>query len=264
VILSHLVPSVSRRLLSLGCLLLAAGLQPLHSSDVDLSKFSRIEPQYIAALGDPGARSGNDAQSWGHWSQDPGPRGCKLDRYPQLKAAGGVAPSQWKFDAADWWLEEHGLIMEKPTFPLPAGQYLVTGDRKVTTVLTIHPKDKDGNQRWELADGATLFDVTHLGCRSARYTPAAANNSCSPRERSDDRFSRESRGSHARRERLPQAGLRGSHRRWAARHSLSGRCRERDRRADHRQFGRDLGRLDSAQLARNSPGIVVYKPTYRS
>ncbi|MCU1327369.1 MAG: uncharacterized protein JWN34_2739, partial [Bryobacterales bacterium] len=101
-------------------------------------------------------------------------------RYDQLKAAGGVAPSQWKFDAADWWLEEHGLIMEKPTFPLPPGRYLVTGDRKVTTVLTIQPRDKDGNQRWELADGATLYDVTHLGCRSARYTPATANNSCSP------------------------------------------------------------------------------------
>jgi hypothetical protein len=91
-----------------------------------------------------------------------------------------VAPSQWKFDAADWWLEEHGLIMEKPSFPLPPGKYLVTGDREVTTVLTIQPKDKDGNQRWELADGATLYDVTHLGCRSARYTPATANNSCSP------------------------------------------------------------------------------------
>jgi len=73
------------------------------------------------------------------------------------------------------------LIMEKPTFPLAAGKYLVTGDREVTTVLTIHPKDKDGNQRWELASGATLYDVTHLGCHSARYTPAAAaNNSCSP------------------------------------------------------------------------------------
>ena len=33
----------------------------------------------------------------------------------------------------------------------------------------------------------------------------------------------ESRGGHARRERLPEAGLRGSHRRWATRHSLSGR-----------------------------------------
>jgi hypothetical protein len=44
-------------------------------------------------LGDPGATSGNGAQSWGLWSQDPGPRGCKLDRYDQLKAVGGVAPS---------------------------------------------------------------------------------------------------------------------------------------------------------------------------
>ena len=175
----HLVPSVSRRLLYMGSLILAAGSQqPVHASDVDLSKFKRIEPQYIAALGDPGATSGNGAQSWGLWSQDPGPRGCKLDRYPELKAT-GVAPSQWKFDAADWWLEEHGLIMEKPTFPLPPGQYLVTGDRTVTSVLTIQPKDKDGNQRWELADGATLYDVTHLACRSARYTPKA-KDSCSP------------------------------------------------------------------------------------
>jgi hypothetical protein len=45
------------------------------------------------------------------------------------------------------------------------------------------------------------------------------------RERSDHGFSGESRGGHARRERLPQAGLRGSHPRWAARHSLSGRTR---------------------------------------
>ena len=106
----HLVSSVSRRLLSMGCLMLAACLQQLvhavafEKPGADLSKFRRIEPQYIAALGDPGATSGNGAQAWGLWSQDPGPRGCKLDRYDQLKAAGGVAPSQWKFDAADWRL----------------------------------------------------------------------------------------------------------------------------------------------------------------
>jgi hypothetical protein len=137
----YLVSSASRRFLAMGSLMLAAALQqPVHASGVDLSKFRRIEPQYIAALGEPGATSGSGAQSWGLWSQDPGPRGCKLDRYPELKAA----------------------------------------DRTVTTVLTIQPKDKDGNQRWELADGATLYDVTHLACRSARYTPATANNSCSP------------------------------------------------------------------------------------
>jgi len=69
---------------------------------------------------------------------EPGPGPARLQAGPlrSIEAAGGVAPSQWKFDPADWWLEEHGLIMEKPTFPLPPGKYLVTGDRKVTTVLT--------------------------------------------------------------------------------------------------------------------------------
>ncbi|MEP7354868.1 MAG: hypothetical protein ABI824_16685 [Acidobacteriota bacterium] len=175
-------PSVSRWLLSLvsltlGSLLLVAGLQQ-SASGADLSKFKRIEPQFIAALGEPSATSGNDAQAWGFWDKDPGPRACKLDHYPQLKAT-GVAPAQWKFDASDWWLEEHGLIMEKPTFPLAAGQYLVTGDRETTTVLTVHAKDKNGNQRWELAEGATLNDVTHLGCRAARYTPPTAGKTAS-------------------------------------------------------------------------------------
>jgi hypothetical protein len=42
----------------------------------------------------------------------------------------------------------------------------------VTTTLTIH-----ADERWELADGATLYDVTHLPCRAARYTrpPPEAN-----------------------------------------------------------------------------------------
>jgi len=48
----HLVPSVSRRLLSVGYLILAASLH--YASGQDLSKFKRIEPQFIAALGDPG------------------------------------------------------------------------------------------------------------------------------------------------------------------------------------------------------------------
>lgn len=160
-------------------LLLATGSQQLAPA-ADLSQFRRIEPQFIAALAAPGATSGNGAQSWGLWRLDPGPRGVMLDRLDSLKASSGRAPAGWNFDSTDWWLEEHGLIMESPTFPLPAGKYLVTGDRKVTTVLTIHPPAKDGNQRWELADGATIYDVTHLGCRAARYKPAAANNSCSP------------------------------------------------------------------------------------
>ena len=44
------VPSLSRQFLSIGFLMLAAGLQqPVHASGVDLSKFRRIEPQFIAA-----------------------------------------------------------------------------------------------------------------------------------------------------------------------------------------------------------------------
>jgi len=155
-------------------------VQPAYGAGTDQTRFTRVAPQFIAALGDPGANSGTGAQLWGLWRVDPGPRGVPLQRYERLKEVGGVAPAQWKFDGADWWLEEHGLIMEKPSFPLAAGKYLVTGDREVTTVLTIHPPDKDGNQRWELGDRATLYDVTHLACRSARYTPASGPNSCSP------------------------------------------------------------------------------------
>ncbi len=110
----------------------------------------------------------------------PGPSGRRAEPLSTLKDAGGVAPARWKFDGTDWWLEEHGLIMEQPTFPLPPGKYLVTGDREVTAVLTIHPADKNGDRRWELDQGATLYDVTHLACRSARYTPAAVGGSCSP------------------------------------------------------------------------------------
>ncbi|MGD0908523.1 MAG: hypothetical protein ABSA96_13140, partial [Candidatus Acidiferrales bacterium] len=67
----QLVPSLSGRLLFFGFLMLATGLQqPVRGSGVDLSKFKRIEPQFIAALGAPGATSGNGAQSWGFWNQD--------------------------------------------------------------------------------------------------------------------------------------------------------------------------------------------------
>jgi hypothetical protein len=164
-----------------GFLLLLALGHAAPAAGQDGTKFRRIAPQYIAALGDPRATSGNFAESWGLWRLDPGPRGVPLNRYERLKIVGGVAPAQWTFDSADWWLEEHGLLMEKPVFPLAPGRYLVTGDRDVTTVLTVHPKDRNGNQRWELADRATLHDVTHLACRSARYTPpAAGDNSCSP------------------------------------------------------------------------------------
>jgi hypothetical protein len=151
-----------------------------HAAGGSQTKFQRTSTQYIAALGDPGATSGSGAQSWGLWPLDPGPRGVELNSYKRLRNAGGVAPARWKFSSTDWWLEEHGLLMEQPTFPLPPGHYLVTGARNVTAVLTIHPADRNGNTRWELDKGATLYDVTHLACRSARYTPAAVGGSCSP------------------------------------------------------------------------------------
>jgi hypothetical protein len=165
---------------TIGLFMAMAALGALaHAAGNDQPTFKRISPQYIAALADPGAISGDGAQSWGLWRLDPGPRGVRLDRFPRLQAAGDIAPTRWKFDSKDWWLEEHGLIMEQPEFPLPPGKYLVTGDREVTTVLTVHPRDKKGNQRWELA-GAAIQDVTHLACRSARYTPEKGQGSCSP------------------------------------------------------------------------------------
>ncbi|HSF68417.1 MAG TPA: hypothetical protein VLA67_13430 [Nitrospiraceae bacterium] len=172
------------RLIRRACLVMALLVtiatlaQPVHAAGGGQTK--RISTQFIAALGDPGATSGSGAQSWGLWPLDPGPRGVELNSYKRLKDAGGVAPARWKFDGTDWWLEEHGLIMEPPTFPLPPGKYVVTGARDVTAVLTIHPPDRNGDRRWELDKGARLYDVTHLACRSARYTPAAVGGSCSP------------------------------------------------------------------------------------
>lgn len=142
-------------------------------------KFKHIPVQYIVALGDAGANSGNDAQLWGLWRHDPGPRGCRLENYEILKAV-GVAPAQWAFDKKDWWLEEHGLLMEKPTFPLPPGKYVVTGGREVTSVLTVGAMDENGSQPWQLDHGAKLYDVTHLPCRAARYTPAVNDTDCAP------------------------------------------------------------------------------------
>ena len=138
-----------------------------------------ITTQFIAALGAPGDSHGTNARLWGLWTKDPGPRGVWLKLFPALSAA-GYAPAGWKFDGQEWWLEEHGLIMEKPQFPLAPGQYVVTGGREVTSVLTIGAPDGTGAQSWQLADGATLDQVTHLACRSAVYTPGVAGASCSP------------------------------------------------------------------------------------
>ena len=157
-------------------LVLLTGLPPAHAE----VNFKRIATQYIAALGEPGATSGTGAELWGLWPVDPGPRGVRLNGYEALKANNDVAPALWRFDRANWWLEEHGLIMEQPQFPIIPGKYLVTGAREVTAVLTVHAKGEDGHMRWELGGGATIYDVTHLRCRAARYTPPAGANSCTP------------------------------------------------------------------------------------
>jgi hypothetical protein len=172
-----------RRLATLSlllCCFVATGLLALPGPAHAETVIRRIPTQYIAALGAPDATSGTGAELWGLWRVDPGPRGVEVSEFETLKAAGGVAPAQWQFDGADWWLEEHGLIMEQPEFPIPPGRYVVTGGREAIAVLTIHPKGNDGVQRWELDQNATLHDVTHLRCRSARYTPSAGGNSCTP------------------------------------------------------------------------------------
>merc|ERR1712050_685902 len=73
--------------------------------------------------------------------------------------------------------------MEKPDFPIPSGKYMLAwlngakaGQNAVLTVT---------GDAWELGGGATLYDVTHLPCRSARYTPTAARASPANARRSD-------------------------------------------------------------------------------
>jgi len=164
--------------IGLALLALAAPMAAVPAQAEDT--FTRIPTQYIAALGDPQASSGNDAETWGLWAVDPGPRGVDVDNYAALVANGDVAPDGWQFDRAAWWLEEHGLIMEAPSFPLPAGQYVVTGGRQVTSVLTVEAPDATGKQAWSLADSASIYDVTHLGCRAALYTESDAGKACTP------------------------------------------------------------------------------------
>ena len=142
--------------------------------------FARIPTQYIAALGDPQATSGNDAETWGLWAIDPGPRGVDVEDYAEMVANADMAPDGWTFDRTAWWLEEHGLIMEAPSFPLPAGQYVVTGGRDVTSVLTVEEPDAMGKQAWSLDDAASIYDVTHLGCRAALYTAKETGKACTP------------------------------------------------------------------------------------
>ena len=139
-----------------------------------MSKFRRCSTMFIAALGDPAASSGIGAQNWGLWPLDPGPRGVRLSEFNTLSSI-GVAKAGWSFDSKDFWIEEHGLLMEAPIVPMvPATsqadqKFVVTGDREVTTILTVSPTGE-----WKLDEG-TLYDVTHLPCRSGRYTCTPAS-----------------------------------------------------------------------------------------
>ncbi len=137
--------------------------------------------KFIAALGSPTATSGTGAETWGIWHDDPAQRAVWLKYYPIVKAAGGFAPGNWQVNDDDWWMDENSLIMQPPEFPVPPRKYIVSGDREVVTTLTIYPKDENGVMAWELEDKATLYDVTHLPCRSARYTPAnSGTGTCIP------------------------------------------------------------------------------------
>ena len=85
--------------------------------------------------------------------------------------------------------------MEKPTFPLPAGKYMVTGDREVTTELTVTEDNK-----WSLKQGAQPAAAAHeplsvspfdtaaqARCTTSRISPAAPPGTSSARMRSDSK-----------------------------------------------------------------------------
>jgi len=151
-------------------------------------KFRRVRNQYIAALAPADATSGTGAETWGIWRVDPGPIGVWLRFYQLLRKAGNIAPADWRFDIDDWWLDENGLIMRAPDFPISPGQYYVTNGEDHIALLTIDPPDQNGKQGWSLSDGKTIGNVTHGPCRSARFTPVGASGSCSPENANLDAF----------------------------------------------------------------------------
>ena len=68
------------RLRALGCNLALAGSAVMLASTLAQAEaaFVRGDTQYVAALGDSSATSGNDAATWGLWAVDPGPRGVAV------------------------------------------------------------------------------------------------------------------------------------------------------------------------------------------
>ena len=182
-----ILKGIGRLLIVLGLSLIGFS-QIVYATSVEALRFKPIKTQFIAALGNPDASSGTGAQHWGLWKSDPGPRGVWLSDFDNLQAKGGLAPAKWQFDNGEWWLDENGLLMEKPTFPMSPGHYVVTGEREVTTLLTVHAPDQNGDQKWELHGDARLYDVTHLPCRSARYSSINGESTCSPTKVTNTRF----------------------------------------------------------------------------
>lgn len=145
--------------------------------------YQRIPSQYIAALADPTATAGNNAETWGWWDRDPGPYGVPLSFYDRLQQMGGRGPGGWGFDIDDWWLDENGILMEPPKFPMPTGQFYVTNGEGSYALLTVEEADEAGHKAWSL-DRLAIADVTHGPCRSGRYRPVGEAGTCSP-ERAD-------------------------------------------------------------------------------
>ena len=169
--------SRTRQLISIGTIALWGALFAIVGQAADLQTL--LKSQYIAVTADPLAQSGTGAQDWGIWKVDPGPRGVYIKDFTSIDVD-GRAPAGWTFDPQTWWLEEYGRVMEAPTFPIEPGRYVVTGGRTTMALLTIKQPDENGDMAWTLSQNATLYDVTHLGCRSAVYTPIKAGEVCSP------------------------------------------------------------------------------------
>jgi hypothetical protein len=108
--------------------------------------YRRIPLQYIASLAPADATSGTGAETWGLWRVDPGPIGVWLRFYQLLQKAGNIAPSGWRFDIDDWWLDENGLIMKSPEFPMLSGQYYVTNGQEHISLLTVENQTQTGHK----------------------------------------------------------------------------------------------------------------------
>ena len=178
--------NISRRRWMLSALSFFGGL--MASPVLAQIKYRPVRTQYIAVLAPADARSGTGAETWGIWRVDPGPIGVWLHLYQLLRKAGNIAPAGWRFDIDDWWLDENGLIMKAPDFPISPGKYLVTNGEENASMLTIEEPDQNGRQNWSLTDNMTIGDVTHGPCRSARYTPIGASGTCTPENADQSAF----------------------------------------------------------------------------